>query len=1073
MKRLPLTALIVSILFSRACLPVTQAATTLSLAGDWQVQLNPVAGSTSGSSTAPNQTIRLPGSIQAQGLGNDISTATKWIGGVADKAWLNAPHYEKYRQKDNPKIPFWFQPAKHFVGPVVYRRSFTVPADWTGKRIELFLERVHISTVVILDGKEIGRDNSLSTPHRFDLGHLTAGTHELVVSINNTPIDWIGQNSHCVSDHMQTAWNGVVGNIYLEATPNTWLDAVQVYPNLAGKNIRVTWQRAGQPVMGQVSFTVNTPDGRAVTATASANAASGETTIALGETVTTWDEFAPRLYQLEATLTLPQNESHTVSTSFGLVDYRTEGRHFLVNGRPTIFRGTLDCAMFPMTGYPSTDIDYWKKVFTVVKAHGLNHVRFHSWCPPEAAFAAADCIGIYLLVEHAWTTPEKAGPYLMGEAERVIQTYGNHPSFAMHSYGNEPTDSVAWMDEWARHFRAKDPRRYHTGSIGWPTLKNNQFHSLMDGLRVYPWGAGLKSSINKEKPNTLLDFGDKTKKYNIPLLSHEPGQWCVYPDFTEIAKYTGFLKAKNFEIFRDFLTENHMADQAHDFLMASGRLQVICYKNEIERLLRTPDIGGYQLLGLNDFPGQGTALVGVVNPLWETKPYTSPAEYAQFSGPTVPLARLSKLVYTSSETLSANLEISHYGSVAYLQAVPTWKLVATDGKTLIAGRLPARDIPVGQAILGEIDVPLSTIPVPSQIKLVVGLADTAIENHWDLWVYPNVAPQPPATPVLVTHHIKEALAKAQDGARVLLLPARASIVPPDGPKVVFGFSTIFWNTAWTKRQPPTTMGILCDPKHPALVSFPTEFHSNYQWWYPSQLVGRVLSLQGQDPALRPVVQVIDDWFTARRLALLVEANYGRGRLLICAIDFDQAPADDMVSAQLRSSLINYLASPDCAPKFTLTEAQFSKIVNPQFVVNELKARLTASSHNFDNPPQDAYDGDSSTFWQSEPKVKGAQPYPQELQMELEKNVRLSGIKMLPRQGEARTGWIKDISLQISTDGKVWTTVSSGSLNTNPEDWSEFTFPAVTAKFVKIIAITPQKFGDRNASFSEIELQVEK
>ena len=1055
-------------LLTGANLAAAQGATVQSLAGDWQVQINPVANPATWSPAESVQTVRLPGSIQAQGLGDGISTETKWIGGVADKAWITSPRYEKYRQKDDPKIPFWFQPDKHFVGTVAYRRSFTVPPDWAGKRIVLSLERVHVASTVTLDGKEIGRDNSLSTPHRFDLGHLAAGPHELVVSINNAPIDWIGENSHCVSDHMQTAWNGVVGEVRLEATPDTWLDAVQVYPDLAGKRIRVTWQRAGQPVESQVSFAIRTPEGRTVTA--AANAAAGETTIPLGDTVTPWDEFSPQLYQLEATLTLPQAGRQTVATVFGMVDYRTEGRHFLVNGRRTIFRGTLDCAMFPLTGYPSTDIAYWKKEFTAIKAHGLNHVRFHSWCPPEAAFAAADEVGIYLLVEHAWTAPEKAGAYLMSEAERVVKTYGNHPSFAMHAYGNEPSGGVEWMEEFARHFREKDPRRFYAGSIGWPALKNNQFHSLMSGLRVYPWGAGLKASINAEKPNTLADFASATKISQVPVISHETGQWCAYPDFTEIAKYTGFLKAKNFEIFRDFLAENHMADQARDFLMATGRLQVLCYKYEIEKLLRSPDIGGYQLLGLNDFPGQGTALVGVVSPLWETKPYTTAAEYAQFSGPTVPLARLAKMVFTSAETLTADLEISHYAAGPLLQAVPIWKIVSAEGKTLAEGSLPARDIPIGQAVLGKIEVPLAKFPAPGQMRLVVGVAGA--ENHWDLWVYPAAPPIVPTGKVIVTHNVREALERAQAGASVLLLPPRASIVPPEGPKVVLGFSTIFWNTAWTKRQPPTTMGILCDPNHPALAGFPTEYHSNYQWWYPTQLVGRPLSLQGQAPEMRPIVQVVDDWFTARRLALLVEANYGRGRLLISAIDFEKAPADDVVSAQLRASLLTYMASAGFAPKTTLDDARLSRMINPNFVDNELKARLTASSQNSEYPAADAYDGDSTTFWSSEFKGKGA-TYPHELQLELEKEVCLSGLKTLPRQDESRAGWVKDVVIQVSRDGREWTAVATGPLNTNPEDWSEFRFPAVPAKFVKIIAVAPQKPGDPAASFAEVELVAQK
>ena len=466
-------------------------------------------------------------------------------------------------------------------------------------------------------------------------------------------------------------------------------------------------------------------------------------------------------------------------------------------------------------------------------------------------------------------------------------------------------------------------------------LKNNQYHSLMDGLRVYPWGAGLGACINLETPNTMGDFGKKTRTDNKPFLSHETGQWCVYPDFDEIPRYTGFLKAKNFEIFRDFLVANHMEDQARDFLMASGRLQTLCYKYEIEKLLRTPDIGGYQLLGLNDFPGQGTALVGAVNPFWDTKSYTTPAEYHMFSGPSVPLARLPRFIYRKGETVVADLEISHYASAALKAATPLWSLVDKEGRPLASGRLVSRDIPVGLSGLGRIEASLADAVAPCRLKLVVEIEGQPIRNQWDLWVYPAKAAARDAGAIVITRDTAEAWAKAEAGGTVLLIPLKDAIIPPEGPKVVLGFSTIFWNTAWTRRQPPTTMGILCDPRHPVFAGFPTESHSNYQWWYLLKQSRGVLSLQGQDPAWRPLVQVIDDWFTARRLGLVVEAKCGQGRMLISAIDFEQA-ALDPVSSQFRDSLLAYMSSERFKPSHVLSKQDFRKMVQARDVVGSEK-----------------------------------------------------------------------------------------------------------------------------------------
>ena len=297
--------------------------------------------------------------------------------------------------------------------------------------------------------------------------------------------------------------------------------------------------------------------------------------------------------------------------------------------------------------------------------------------------------------------------------------------------------------------------------------------------------------------------------------------------------------------------------------------------------------------------------MGAVNPFWETKPYTTPAEYRSFAGPIVPLARLPKFVYKEGEKLVADLELAQFGPTPLAEAVPAWRLVNEAGRVLSSGKLPARTIPVGLASLGRIDVSLAGLPAPSQLKLVVsinaGTSTPGIENSWDIWVYPAVTPPAEAGRVKIMRDVAAARAAAEAGASVLLLPDAGRIVDPaDSPRPVLGFSSIFWNTAWTGRQPPTTLGILCNPQHPAFAAFPTEFHSNYQWWYLIRLAPKPLLLDGQDPRLRPVVQVIDDWFTNHRLGLLVEARVGQGKLMLSAIDLDRARPDDVVAAQFRA-----------------------------------------------------------------------------------------------------------------------------------------------------------------------------
>ena len=349
----------------------------------------------------------------------------------------------------------------------------------------------------------------------------------------------------------------------------------------------------------------------------------------LGNQSELWDEFNPSLYCLTAALA---GAGDSCSATFGLREISTQGNQLLLNGHKLFIRGTLECCIFPLTGHPPTDVDSWKRVIRIAKAHGLNLIRFHSYCPPEAAFIAADELGFYYQVETCWanqsTTLGDGKPvdqWVYDETARILKAYGNHPSFLLMPYGNEPGGSKAnaYLARYVEHFKALDPRRLWTSGAGWPQLPENQFHLTPDP-RIQSWGGGLKSRINARPPETRTDYREYIGQRAVPVISHEIGQWCVYPNFDEIPKYKGYLKPRNFEIFRDTLRAHGMARPGPRLPLASGKLQTLCYKEDIESALRTPGMGGFELLDLHDFPGQGTALVGVLDPFWDGKGYVTP-----------------------------------------------------------------------------------------------------------------------------------------------------------------------------------------------------------------------------------------------------------------------------------------------------------------------------------------------------------------------------------------------------------------------------------------------------------------
>jgi hypothetical protein len=922
----------------------------LDLAGRWNYRLDDqeVGEKEKWYNASLDGNIELPGALRDYNIGDEPTLETDWTGSIYDSSWYFNPAMEKYRQQGNIKFPFWLTPVKHYKGMAWFQKEFTVPAEWLGNDVGLFLERPHWQSKVWVDSVEIGADNSLSAPHEFVIPArlITGGKQRLTVMVDNAirEID-PGINSHSISDHTQGNWNGMVGDLKMYPQSQIHIERVKVTPNLYDKSVVVEVELNEVPAVANITFDINGKNHAhslsQVTKDWKEGVAKMSFTIPLGDDLKTWSEFSPNLYQLSVLLRDDNGITDTRQEPFGMREFTINDKHFEINGTPVFLRGTTECSVFPLTGYPPTQKEEWARIFKICQSYGLNHMRFHSYCPPEAAFSAADEAGIYLQVEGpSWAKystglgyGEPIDDYLMEETKRILDAYGNHPSFVMMAYGNEPSGRyVGYLENWVDHFKQYDSRFVYTGAStgrSWVIIENSDFI-----VRSPPRGLEWKN----RQPESVFDYRDKTENQQRPYVTFEMGQWCVFPNFDEIDKYTGSLKAKNFELFREDLADHHMADLSDDFLMASGKLQASCYKQEIEATLRTPDLAGFQLLSLNDFSGQGTALVGVLDAFWDEKGYTTGAEFKTFCNEVVPLVRMEKYTFESDETLIAGVEVANFSGDVITTPTIKWELISDLTNVVRRGKLTIASIPIGNCNeVGKLEIPLGFAEKAGTYQLSVSVDE--YENSWDVWVYPALLEKESTENIFIAEkpgpEVKEALEKGQN---VLLL---ASGEVENGEDVVQYYTPAFWNTSWFRMRPPHTTGILIQNEHPVFDNFPTSYHSDLQWWKLSNRQ-QVMNLENFPPDFRPLVQPIDTWFLNRRLGMLFEANVGNGKLMVCSADLSSDLDQRIVARQLKQSILKYMNSGQFSPSGTIDYSVIEELF-------EEKEREEWNSYVNDNP----------------------------------------------------------------------------------------------------------------------------
>jgi hypothetical protein len=943
-----------------------------------------------------------------------------------------------------------------YIGAAWYTKRIVLPSDWEGQDATLLLERSIWKTTVWVNGQEAGSEDSLSTAHRHSVGRfLRPGENSIAIRVDNRAQVNIGTMGHAYTDQTQTIWNGVIGRMELRREAAVRISRIRLAPQPAGDVLplkidienRSGESRSGSLVVQAIAENHDAP----ALPVLERNVTIGERGEEIEFTyplpgVVTWSEFNPALYRLVCRF---DSSEKSIVTGFRTVE--TIGRQLQINGRPSFMRGTLECCIFPKTGYPAMEVAGWNKIFRTARDFGLNHLRFHSWCPPEAAFAAADRHGIYLQVELPnWTFNMGQRPevddFLTKEGERIITEYAHHPSFVFFSLGNELTGDYAFLDRMIEHFRSLAPHLLYT-STTYSFSQRGALPGPADDFFVSQktqtgWVRG-QGFLNQTPPNTTSDYLQGLECLEIPLITHEVGQYNVYPNLTELPKYDGNLRALNFEAIRLDLEQKGRLNDANDYTLNSGKLAALLYKEDIERALRTPGLSGIQLLDLHDFPGQSTATVGLLDAFWDSKGIVKPEEFRRHCGAVVPLLRMPKRTWSGGETFTAQIEMANFGETPLDHCSVQWKIEDEAGSVFAEETLDAITVPLGNGnVLGSIEKPLGAIKSASKLTVSITIVGTEVSNQWDFWVYPDFGDATPGDVVILRRFGKELFDALQKGERVLLLPRREEIREPlDG-----RFIPVFWSPLHFPDQ-PGSLGAMIDADHPLFAEFPTSTHTDWQWW---ELLATSTSVNCDllGGEFTPIMRFIDKYNRNSLPAILWETQVGGGKLLVCTLDIESRAQERIVAAQLKRSILAYMNSDRFSPEPVVDASQLARL----FQVCPFRILLTKGTSHPDYPLSNLWDQKPETIWHTDWN-ESSNRHPYTVEIELDEPRDVAGLYYHPRPGSNPNGRIAEYRIDVSADGAVWNTVHTGTF---PNDASpkeiRFRSPCVAAR-MRFIALS--------------------
>ena len=837
-----------------------------------------------------------------------------------------------------------------FIGNAIYSKFIEIPTGWENKNIFLNMERTKPTTLII-DGDTIGSNSVISSSQKYDLtGILTPGLHHIKIAVNNAdsipPV--IARSSNAVAESSQTNWNGILGAFFLEARNPFNISAIIIDDRLAPDSVKIS-VKFSQPIEKKYNIGINL-NGQEIIGGKTVIGSDKEEFIIGILPGQLWSAEYPVLHDLEIIVTDDSgNLIDTYATRTGFRKFSSSDGLFTVNDRPVFLRGTVNAAVFPLTGYAPVDKESWIRYFSILKDYGLNHVRFHSWTPPEAAFTAADELGIYIMTElPMWGELDRDmkfhNRFLIKDLSGMMNELSHHPSLVMFSPGNELWGDISLMSEYMNMAKELNPRILATqgtnlylgmnGYIGGEDfivaakLGEDSENAIRGSMSFADSSSG--GYLNSHYPNSAFDFQKIVNRYNIPIISHEVGQYQSYPDFEEIAKYKGDLKPDNLLEFMKRADEAGTLNKNREFSEASGKWTARLLKAEMEAAQRTPGLAGYQLFGLQDYPGQGTANVGILDPFMDSKGYITPEEWKESSSDILILAKFPKFSFTESERVRIPLSLVNFSSVRDSKTKIYWNTDFDKGSIHFSPSYGLTDI-------GTIEFSIPEVSKPEIVTLSLSSDNKEVNNSYKFYVYPKHREK--INKVYVTDNVDEALKQLEKGDRVFLCPDSTLISSTS-------LEPLFVNDFWNYRMyrsicdemglPPSpgTLGLYMQATHPVFNKFPTEGHTDWQW-YPIIVNSRPLIIDRLPKDFNPLIEVIDNVERNFRLALLLECKVGKGKLMILPgnlAKLEQYPE----GRWFIQSIKEYMAGKEFNPPVTLTPSQVINLLTKPSVSRKVK-----------------------------------------------------------------------------------------------------------------------------------------
>ncbi len=891
---------------------------------------------------------------------------------------------EKKGEKNTKRETGFLTELYPFEGYVWYSREFSIDDSDLDKRLFISLERTRMTRLWIND-IFVGECNSLTTSHKYEItGFVKEPKFKITLLVSNT--DYPTKGGHLTSPDTQTNWNGILGDISLivagtSVITNIFADS-DIDTKKVSMDIEIDCSKAEDCQLSVKMFQLDASDIRMKNEIHSFNfplkiseGINSYSVSFIASDALLWSEYDHNIYEISLLLSNECTQLSEKKFIFGLRSFNTDGKNFTINNIKTMLRGKHDGMIFPRTGAAPCDVSGWLKVMRTAKTYGINHYRFHTCCPPDAAFAAADILGIYMEPELPfWGTIAGKGEegyneieqeYLIEEGYRMMREFGNHPSFCMFSLGNELWGNPERLSEILRGYKSADKRHLYTQG-------SNNFQHVPVILPEEDFWCGVRLNkqrlirgsygqcdaplghVQTEKPSTRhnydkiiessvsaentpddgaeieIQYGTGVKKVKavntedglspkIPIVTHEIGQYAVWPHLAEAQKYNGVLRAYNFDIFGERLEEKGMYHLNEQFFRASGMLSAQCYKEELEAAHRSENIAGYQILDIQDFSGQGTATVGMLDAFMDSKSIISAENWRSFCSDCVLLAQFDSYILTYGSTFTADISISYFNFDTPLKSQ---KLLWYLGD-FACGEFEIPDNSYGLTSIGKIDVRLPDGNTARKIPLTLSLSSYPSKNNYNLFIYPDIdnsiSPE-----VNLVHTSSEANALLSEGKNVLLIPNNVR----NGIKGFY--CSDFWCysmfkaiSEWMGREIPVgTLGLLIDNEHPVFRSFPTEFYSEPQWWSLVESCDTTILDGEKYSKIDPIVYTIDNFERCHKLGLMFECRVSSGKLFVLNAKVHTL-TESPEAAMLLRSISDYILSDEFNPSSELTENDIS------------------------------------------------------------------------------------------------------------------------------------------------------